>query len=166
MFSPFQLLLLRRYALVAYLLIGLIWSISPAAAGLGSCRADPIVFLSNGEQVRMTVAVDTDADDVQQITYTLHAPVGTSITKIVYTGGPLQDKEQVLFYADQPENSYITDTIVASASGDVTVLASTFITGTFASVSGMTNEHLRLVFPVAGPPFSIYVPLVLRSGGP
>ena len=94
----------------------------------------------------MTVAVDSDAADVQLITYTLHAPVGTSIIKVVYTGGPLQDKEQVLFYADRPANSYITDTVVTSASSDVSVLASTFLTGTFASVSGMTNEHLRLEF--------------------
>jgi hypothetical protein len=151
--------------LIAYLITGLILYISPANAGLGGCRADPIVFLSNGQQVRMTVAVDTDAADVQQITYTLHAPVGTSINKVVYTGGPLQDKEQVLFYADRPANSYITDTVVASASSDVSVLASTFLTSTFASVSGMTNEHLRLEFPIAGPPFFVYLPLVLGTAG-
>jgi hypothetical protein len=163
MSSPFNFLLVRRYALVASFLIGLIGCISPAAAGLGSCRADPIVMLSNGEQVRMTVAVDTDAAAVQQITYTLHAPVGTSITQIIYTGGPLQDKEQVLFYADRPENSYTTDTIVTSPISNVTVLTSTFLTNTFASVSGMTNQHLRLVFPITEPPFFIYVPLVVRS---
>jgi hypothetical protein len=35
------------------------------------------------------------------VTYTLHAPRGVSVDKIVYTGGDLKDKEQVVMVFDR-----------------------------------------------------------------
>ena len=117
------------------------------SAAIRSCRADPIVWLSNGDSVQMTVEIGADAADVRSIHYTLHAPVGATIDRIVYTGGALQSKEAVFFVADQPAGQYISDTVVTTRGKRHVVTANTNESGTFrGSVSGYSGEHLFLHF--------------------
>ncbi len=135
------------------MLLGLLFTLlvpHAAFAALRSCRADPIVWLSNGDSVQMTVEIAADVADVRRITYTLHAPVGVTIDRIVYTGGALQSKEEVVFVADQPRGHYVTDTVVTTRGKGIGVTANTAESGTFrGSVSGFNSEHLVLNFTVA-----------------
>ena len=112
-------------------------------AALDSCRGDPIVYLSNGATVRMSVQVSTSAANVERVVYTLHAPAGTSITRIIYTGGPLKDKEQVVFRADAKPGTYATDTVVHTKAGRAAVSATTSIGSVSRTISGYTGQHLK-----------------------
>ncbi len=142
---------LRR--LVALLLLGLAFTLlvpHGAFAAISSCRADPIVWLSNGDSVQMTVSVNAEPAHVRRITYTLHAPAGVTIDRIVYTGGALQSKEEVVFVADQVPGQYVTDTVVTTRGKGIGVTANTAESGTFrGSVSGFNSEHLVLNFTTA-----------------
>jgi len=52
---------------------------SSARAKISGCRSDPVVLLSTGVAVDLSAAIDDAATDVQQVAYTVHAPVGTSV---------------------------------------------------------------------------------------
>jgi hypothetical protein len=111
------------------------------------CRTDPLVFLSDGTRVKMTAEIGTAAQNVQGILYTLHAPVGTSVVRIVYTGP--QVPESVVFYADRPANTYDTDTIVSvsgnSSQSPIGVTATTVVNNhSRGSATGGAGEHLQV----------------------
>ena len=125
-------------------------AVQSAHATLRACRADPIVWLSNGESVQMTTTIAADATDVRSITYTLHVPKGLLATRIVYTGGALSSKEEVVFVADMPAHQYSTDTIVSMRSKGVNVTAMTGTSGIYRDkVSGVSNEHLVQNFMIS-----------------
>lgn len=113
-----------------------------AYAIVTGCRGDPIVRLSNGQQIQMTVEVAADASDVQEVRYTVHAPVGTSITRVIYTGGPLASKERVVFYDDLPSHHYSTETLVYLLGKETQVSAKTAMRNRIERVSGLTGEPL------------------------
>ncbi|OGO39780.1 MAG: hypothetical protein A2Z03_09585 [Chloroflexi bacterium RBG_16_56_8] len=117
---------------------------STAEALVDGCRGDPIVVLSNGVTVRMSVQVSTSAANVKEVVYTLHAPAGTSIKSITYTGGPLKDKERVVFHADAKPGTYSTDTVVHAKAGRAAVSATTSVGAVSETVSGYTGQHLRV----------------------
>jgi hypothetical protein len=131
----------------------LLFALSPAPtfAILRGCRTDPIVRLSNGDVLQLTASIDTSVTSIESVTYTIHAPVGTRITNIVYTNGPVGPKERVLFYADQRPNRYTTTTYVAAGSG-IRVTANTMRVAPQlrdryrGSVSGLTHQALSLSF--------------------
>lgn len=109
------------------------------------CRGDPVIFLSNGQQIRVSVQIATDASNVDEITYTVHAPEGIAVERIVVTGGALASKEVVDFQADLGPNQYATETVV-SVDGEaaVPVTARTAIRSNSESVSGYSGEALRV----------------------
>ncbi len=108
-----------------------------------ACRADPIGWLSNGESVQMTTTITTDASDVLKITYALHVPQRLQATKIVYTGGALASKEEVVFVAALPPHHYSTNTVVTMRAKGIDVTATPRTSGTYrAEVAGVSNEHL------------------------
>jgi hypothetical protein len=109
------------------------------------CRTDPIVFLSDGTRVKMTADIGTAAENVQGIVYTLHAPVGTSVVRIVYTGAHVP--ETVDFFADRTAGTYDTDTVVSvagnSAQSAVGVTATTVVNGRHrGAATGSAGDHL------------------------
>jgi hypothetical protein len=81
----------------------------PASAATGGCRADPKVWLSNGMKLTMTIDLTADASLVKTVTYTVHAPRGLSVDRIVYTGGALQAKERVVLVFDR-QSGYVIET--------------------------------------------------------
>ena len=135
----------RGISIVFALLAGLMLQAPYAAyAGFSGCRADPIIWLSNGYMGRVTTTVASNANYVENITYTVRVPEGVQLVKIVYTGGALRDKEVVEFFADQPAGSYSVDTVVTTPAPPVAVEA-TAIVGPFShSVKGLSNERLRM----------------------
>jgi len=135
-------------------------------AAFDTCRADPIIVLSNGAEIRIAATVGTAADNVRQISYLLHAPIGTSITQLVYTGGPLANKEQVAFAADLHPDHYLVDTIVDTQTTGITVTTTVVIGEDKQSASGLSQQHLFLYFPTGSLPFVTYLPILRTPMNP
>jgi hypothetical protein len=122
--------------------------VAPAThAYVSGCRSDPIVTLSNGYAFDLHATVYDTYDDVQQVTYTLHAPEGTWVTNEVDTS-VLGGKEKFLFRADNPPNTYSAATKVDTLTPQIPVAAETdlvTVTGTALStdqVSGQSQQML------------------------
>lgn len=108
-------ILLTSALLGAGLLIGPL-GIHPVGATFSTCTTDPKVFVSNGTKVTITPQINDDASDVSSIVYTVHGPVGTNATNVVYTGSVFTGKETVVYVADQPgSTTYLIDTAVTTA---------------------------------------------------
>ncbi len=142
--------LLKRGALIAVVLLMALGVIVATPGGVQaaytSCRGDPVVFLSNGAQVKMTALILTDAKNVEQVVYTVHAPRGTRVTGIIYTGGALAGKEVVKFYPDQGLNAYAVETIVHTGPNPATVSAATRIANASRTVTGYSGQVLAVSF--------------------
>jgi hypothetical protein len=140
----------RRSVVVMALLVGALLSAvlaQEATAGLRACRADPIVWLSNGQAVQMSVGVAAPAYDVHQITYILHVPRGTTVRKIVYTGGALSSKERVYVIPDMPLSRYRIDTLVAARGYGISVTALGHMKGEGRlSARGVSGKYLTMYF--------------------
>lgn len=116
-----------------------------AGAAISLCRTDPIVFLSSGVVVDLTATVSTSSDNVKQIVYTLHAPTGTRVTGLVYTGGGLVGRERFQFYADAAAGTYTSVTTVSTSINAVPVTASTRVAGLGSgTATGYNNQALTV----------------------
>jgi hypothetical protein len=119
-----------------------------------SCRSDPKVYLSDGSVVTLTATIQDDATNVKSVEYTLHAPVWTTITNVVYTGGPFANKESLQFHADNQPGTYDSDTLVSTAASNVSVTATAQVTTpgdvVAGSISGYSNQYLY-VHPTGRP---------------
>ncbi len=119
--------------------------VSTASAALRTCRTDPIVMLSDGHKVSLSVTMATDPSNVSEITYTLHVPQGAAVTKIVYTGGAFAKKEKVAVLADQQPGVFKSETVVHGASGRFAVTAQTMLmVGVITRASGMNGDRLAV----------------------
>jgi len=118
----------RRAMLVAALTAGVFLG-GPLAAHIAhaavGCRSDPAVFLSNGVKVQLSAAIATDASDVRRIVYTLHIPSGVAVTRVVFTAGGLDGREQLTVQADDAARNYDTTTVVYTRLHGVAVTAFT-----------------------------------------
>jgi hypothetical protein len=145
----YQLRRVRQLLVIGSLLLGLLLSlqsVEQAAALVRSCRGDPIVWLSNGTKVTMIASIAADASQVKMVTYTLHAPRGTTVTNIVYTGGALSGKERVIVLFDRASGYLI------EARADLgTTVAPVTITATVEkdtrSITASSSSSIVFVFP-------------------
>ncbi len=136
----------RVWAAAALLAAGVLATpLAPHAhAAFGACRADPIVRLSNGVTVDLTADISTSTANVQEITYTLHGPVGTTVTNVTYTQGLAGPTERFTYLADEPAGQYDAYT-VASTTGSTAVTATTNIPSKGgSSVSGLSGASLHV----------------------
>ena len=136
---------LRRLVLAIALLLslGVMASISVDAAFV-SCRADPLVFLSNGDTIKIVASMETPASNIKSINYVLHVPPGVNVTQVVYTGGLFAGKEALRVLSDAPSNSYTSDTLVTTRIPGVGVTATTSSRQLRASVSGFDRQTLSV----------------------
>src|SRR5437588_8370228 len=74
-------------------------------AAISGGRSDPVVTLSNGVTLDLSTVVNDTTTDVQQVSYTLHAPIGTWVTSEVDTS-MLGPKDTFHFYADKPPGTF------------------------------------------------------------
>lgn len=95
-----------------------------AAAQGGICRSDPVLYLSNGRSVQISTAVSDARSDVFGVAYGVHLPVGTSVTRIKYTGAV---PESVTLYADEPSSTYLTETTVSTGTAVSVSTTSTLV---------------------------------------
>jgi hypothetical protein len=103
-------------------------------AAIGGCRSDPVVTLSDGKVLDLSAVVSDTYDDVQLVSYTLHAPVGTSVTSAVDTSilGP---KDTFQFYADEPPGTYTASAKVNTLTPQMPVAATTDLVSPTGAVS-------------------------------
>lgn len=115
-----------------------------ASLDIGPCRTDPIVQLSNGAVLRLTATVNTAPSNLQNVTYTIHAAPGVTITNITYTANATYEK--VVLQNDETAASvYDVDTYATLASGSATATASTLIAGVgTGTAAGLTTDHLMV----------------------
>jgi hypothetical protein len=120
---------------------------SGAEAQISVCRTDPIVSLSSGVHVALNVSIGDAASDVQHVSYVLHAPTGTSVTHVTFTGGPFSGRETFVFYPDNAVKTYDTDTVVITGHAGVAVTATTTVHATNSvthSTSGLDRQDLHV----------------------
>jgi len=116
-----------------------------AAAG---CRSDPIVVLSNGTILDLSAVIGADVSTVTRISYTLHAPAGTSVVKVISTDGDVQYKEQFALRTDNPTGGYGVQVQVQTTPQPGTpppVVVAT-IEGGAATTLGVTPAMVGLTF--------------------
>ena len=133
-------------AAVLCLLIALL-AAPGAQAAASVCRTDPIVWLSDGHKVTLSANIGTELSKVHQVTYTLHAPAGLTVTSIVHTAGGLGIKEVFYFYADQPAKHYNAQTVVRTG-GNVAVTANTSITVQAGGAVGSDSTNGTANMPI------------------
>jgi len=144
-FAPPTPIFGRRLIVGASLLLVLAMStlVPPSAsAAIRTCRADPVILLSNGEIIQTDATIQTDVENVQQIKYTLHLPVGVRVIAMIHTSGRLREKEVVEFVDNLPPYHYTTDTLISTAAANVPSVAHTRVLLRDGSAAGMSGEHL------------------------
>ena len=123
-----------------------------AFAGLGGCRTDPVIVLSNGRALQLAAEIDTSISNVQSVVYTVHAPIGTYPLLIVYTDNPLRNVERVIYRADLLPGRYSTETVVDTTGSNTSVIATGILVDalgrplTNRRTEGRENQQLRLSF--------------------
>lgn len=136
----------RRWLVAAALTMRLFASLlAPhgASAEIGGWRGDPIAHLSNGHIIKLTVLVSDSPADVQWVTYTVHAPAGTTLTGVTFTNGDHPGKETVKVVGDNAPGTYDTHTFVSTMSLQAQVTAHSSVPGVGAdSVSGTSGQDL------------------------
>ena len=143
-----QLQRARRFRLIVMICLigGALWlpAAPPAAAAIVACRGDPIVWLSSGEVIQIIAEVAASAAEVRQVVYTIHVPLGTTMTRVVYDSGPIGRKESVALVDDLLPYHYATDTLVMTYRNGIAVTASTSMGMLRDSASGLNDEHLLI----------------------
>ena len=123
-----------------------------AFAGLGGCRTDPVILLSNGRVLQLAAEIDTNINNVQSVVYTVHAPIGTYPVLIVYTENPLRNVERVVFRADSLPGRYSSETVVDTTGSNTRVVATGILIDALGRpiasrrTEGRENQQLRLSF--------------------
>jgi len=122
-----------------------------AGAHVGGCRTDPIVKLSNGNEVHLSATIYDSETNVSKVTYTLYIPTGVSVTGKTFTGGGFNGKESIGVYANNPAHTYTSSYVVGETYSNINVTDSSSLvysktnkTLTTASGSGLTNQTLSL----------------------
>ncbi len=113
------------------------------------CRADPKVELSNGIKLNLGVSIAANQQDVTQVIYELHVPVGVSLRKTVKTSGWASSIETFTYVADQQPGQYYVTTTVHTRLGDAVVSAYTTVKSdgkTTYTVSGLEGQPLTASF--------------------
>jgi len=119
-----------------------------AQAAVIGCRSDPVVVLSDGTVLDLSVAINTAASNVTAIRYTVHGPqsawlVATLSTPTIGFAG----KETFTYVPDAGPRQYITETLVQTAPAHVAVTSySTFSNTTIGYTTSLTLQYT----PVSG----------------
>lgn len=121
-------------------------SLTPVAhADIAGCRSDPALLLSNGVELDVSSAIADTAADVQQVTYTVHIPGGTS--PVLAVAGSLGAREVWRVVADNPPDTYDTSTLVTTLTYGVSVQTTTQAFGLggapLVTIAGQDHQELR-----------------------
>jgi hypothetical protein len=136
--------LVAGFILSACALVSL--SAAPAALASGSgCRTDPIVVFADGTVVDISTNINADIARVDHVEYTLHAPAGSRVVRVIYTPGA---RETLQLFADASANQFSSDTLVVTLDSGVDVTTTTAALGggraLRGSASGWNGDHLQV----------------------
>ncbi|MGH2389587.1 MAG: hypothetical protein ACRDIE_15410 [Chloroflexota bacterium] len=150
----------RVAAVVASLLIGLLLPLSfagPASAAL-SVSTDPIATLSTGGVLDLSAETLDLSNDVRNVTYVLHVPVGTSVTSVSYLLGsaPITTFSWV---ADDAPGTYDASILVTARHKAIVLAAFVVVSWpaglqlplTLAPVIGHTGQAMHIHLPTGLP---------------
>jgi hypothetical protein len=106
--------------------------------------------LSTGVTLQISEDIATDASQVAAIAYVVHAPAGTQLVSVTYTGGALGTKEKLKLTTDAPRGTYTSDADVSTTTKGVSITATTVASRTadlaapttIGSVTGQDSQHL------------------------
>ena len=137
----------RTLLLAAALFVsaGLSGNVRTADAGFDTCRGDPVVTLSDGTVMDVSVAIGTAASNVRYVWYTIHTPQGVAVTSVTYT--PLLDfqgKEGLMQVQDMRPGIYGTDATVWTTTKGVSVSQTTTGLVRYDTISGYSGDILRV----------------------
>jgi hypothetical protein len=132
------------------------WAHTPDVRAAVASRAGPLIWIAGTSgasagscQINVGVVVSASSTQIQTITYAVHGPVGTAVTKYVATGGALQGKESYTYTADRTDLSVSTITTVTTTGGSVPVTVhesgNAWVGSTHVDVSGMSNQPILTV---------------------
>jgi hypothetical protein len=145
--------LIKRKRLLLLLTLVFMFIIPTAAqARLIFCRSDPVVILSNGTILDLSADVSTLLFNVREVHYELHVPRGVRALVVIHTPAWITSKETFTLIADQPENTYVANTVAHTRVGGTTVTANLLLLTAlgikldYANASGPegTNVYLRV----------------------
>lgn len=116
-------------------------------AGVDVCRDDPVIALSDGSTLVVSVTAATAPSNVSGISYTVHVPQGLTVQSISYTGDLSADQQPVQVVADELPGRYDTYLTVASPVPHVLVSNTSSVNGSSLTVAGLSNQivHAHLV---------------------
>jgi hypothetical protein len=80
------------------------------------------------------------------VTYTLHAPYGTSVTKVMYTGGALSGKEQVIVVFDRV-SGYLIEARADLGTTIAPVTIKAMVENYMRSITAISTSSIVFVFP-------------------
>ena len=132
------------------------WAQTPDVRAAVGSRAGPIIWISGTSgasagacQINVGVDVSASSTQIQNITYAVHGPAGTAVTKYVATGGALKGKESYTYTADRTDLAVSTITTVTTTDGSVPVTVhesgNAWVGSTKVDVSGMSNQPILTV---------------------
>jgi hypothetical protein len=130
-------------------------SFTPVAqAALDGCRADPVIYLSDGTALDISANISTSVTNITTIAYYVHVSPG--VHAILYLATPtlgFSGKEVFVMFNDAPAGQYRTDTLIGTKGSTVAVTAHTTLVGVYLtnlslslqskSVSGYSNRDVR-----------------------
>ena len=132
-------------------LLGLVLAPLPALA-VHACYSDPIVMLSNGQQVDLSATIADNLGDVQSVSYNLMLPAGVSPIRVVYTGGEFAHKEFVTYSnVSSTALQYTSITVVRTWGAGIGVTAHASVTGSLGQDAGSVTAQngLQIILTVA-----------------
>lgn len=137
----------RAYTLFIAFLLAVVCTlaISPAAyAAVVGCRADPIVKLSDGTVLDVSVDIDADVSEVSEIHYTVHGPKGVQDVAVIHTPTiGFTGRETFSYFDDAAPGYYVVETVVHTTRNNVAVTAYT----TFGAANvNIMNTSLAVIY--------------------
>lgn len=140
----------QRFLAVLVFALALVLIPGQTFAALVGCRADPIIYLSNGMKIQLLVAVTTDAASVTDITYTVHVPVGVTASSVQMVQSTttliLASKEHVVMVSDLPAKQYRASTVVTTTKPATATVTAIFTPGTTLNASGPNNTGIPISY--------------------
>jgi hypothetical protein len=146
--NPFR----KHLVVLAGILLATLLVIGPLAptteAAVSGCRADPLVLLSDGTILDVSVDIGTNVANVTEIRYVIHGPIGVKLVAALSTPTlGFAGRETFTYYGDARPGEYVTETQVRTSYDNVAVTAYT----TFAKATLGYNDLLSLQYkPISG----------------
>ncbi|HEV3311869.1 MAG TPA: hypothetical protein VG815_15270 [Chloroflexota bacterium] len=105
------------------------------SAQVAGCRSDPVVTLSNGDQVTLWENISDQASDVKTVTYVLHGPRGTSVSSIAYSGAVPKSQQTLRYVANDGPMTYDSYTTISTGVAGVQISANMQVNRTMSTVA-------------------------------